>query len=234
VLRSIFVRLGSTVNTILGRARKPGGTTLRLSTRLIAVVGTTVFWITILVFAAIAARVARLDAFSGGLDRLVAYLPTLIAGSLIVLAGYLVSALARDVVATTLSSVGAAQHRIIGFAAQSAVFLTAAVIGLDQIGVDVTFLIILVAVLVGGISLSIALAFGLGARDLVGNLIASHQTKRMIERGESARIGESEGRVLEITPTCVVLITDRGRLLVPAKLFQQQATLILSDEDSDQ
>jgi hypothetical protein len=56
----------------------------------------------------------------------------------------------------------------------------------------------------------------------------------MIERGESARIGESEGRVLEITPTCVVLITDRGRLLVPAKLFQQQATLILSDEDSDQ
>jgi len=172
VLRAIVVRLGGTINGILGRARKPSSTSLRLSTRLIAVVGTTVFWITILVF--------------------------------------------------------------VGFAVQSAVVLTAAVIGLDQIGFEVTFLIILVAVLVGGIALSIALTFGIGACDLVSNLIASHQTRRIIERGESARIGETEGRVLEFTPTSVVLITERGRLLVPAKLSLQHATLILSDEDIEQ
>jgi hypothetical protein len=234
LLRALFLRLAGALNRILGRVRRSRGrTSLHLPARLIALIGTTVFWITILLFGASAARIARLDTFSAGLDRLVAFLPTLVAGSLIVLAGYLLSSLVRDFVTTALRSVGTTQHELLGFAAQGAVFMTAVVIGLDQIGIDVTFLIILVAVLLGGLALGVAFAFGFGARDFVANLIAAHEARKAFEAGESARIGDTEGRVLEFTPTAIVLVTDRGRVLVPAKVFQEQAVLITSDADDE-
>lgn len=234
LLRAAFVGAGASINGLLRTLTRPAfARAPRLSPTLVALIGNVLFWVVILLFAAISARVARLDAFSSWLDRVVSYLPTLVAGGFIALAGYLVSTLVRDVVSAAVASAGSAQKDLFGFAAQVAVFVTAVVIGLDQIGLDVTFLIILLAVVVGGGLLSMALAFGFGARDFVGNLIAAHHMQRTLEPGEHARIGDMEGRVLEITSTSVVLMTEHGRLLVPARLFQQQTALILGGGEDE-
>jgi hypothetical protein len=180
----------------------------------------------ILLFAAAAASVAGLDAFAVWLNRIVDYLPTLLAGILIALAGYLLSSLVRDIVSTALASMGTRETEFAGVAAQVAVFLTALVIGLDQIGIDVTFLVILVAVLVSGALLSMAFAFGFGARDFVGNLIAARQLRSELAPGDYARIADVEGRILEVTPTAVVLLNEKGRCIVPAAYLQRQPTLI--------
>jgi hypothetical protein len=199
----------------------------------LALIGNVAFWVVMLLFAAMAARVGRLDAFTSWLDRIVAYLPMLVAGGLIALAGYLVSTLVRDVVAATVASTGSSQADLFGFIAQSAVFLTAVVIGLDQIGIDVTFLITLLAITVGGLLLALVFAFGFGARAFVGNLIAAHQVQQILEPGIVVRIGEDQGQVLEITTTSVVLVTDKGRLVVPAKTFQEQTALIVADYENE-
>src|SRR3970040_1127643 len=65
------------------------------------VLGSIVFWVVVLFFLTAATQVLGLDAFLGWLNRVVDYLPTLLTGGLIVLAGFLLSALVRDVVATT-------------------------------------------------------------------------------------------------------------------------------------
>lgn len=234
IFRAALIRLGTSLNAFLERFGRPAGArNVRLSRKLVGLIGNVVFWVIILLFAAMATRVARLEAFSGWLDRVVAYLPTLVAGGLIVLTGYLLSKLIRDVVSAAMVSAGSMQNELVGFAAQSAVFLTAVVIGLDQIGIDVTFLIILLAVLVGGTLLSLALAFGFGAGNFVGNLIAAQQVQRILERGQLARIGEIEGRVLEFTPTSIVLLTESGRVIVPAKRFQEETAVIVADDEDE-
>jgi uncharacterized membrane protein YjjP (DUF1212 family) len=111
------------------------------------------------------------------------------------------------------------------------VFLAGLVIGLDQVGIDITFLTILFAIVVGGLLLSVALAFGFGARDLVANLIGAQQLARLLELGQVARIDGIEGQVLELTPTSVILSTDEGRMAIPAKRFQEAAVLIVTAED---
>lgn len=233
-LRAVFIKLGSGMNRVLERINQPIGTRrLRLSQPVISLIGNVIFWVMILVFAAMAARVGRLDAFTSWLDRIVAYLPTLVAGGLIALAGYLVSTLIRDVVATTVASTGSQQSELFGFAAQSAVFLSAVVIGLDQIGIDVTLLITLLGIIVGGLLLSIVFAFGFGAREFVGNLIAAHQVHQTLQPGLVVELGEEQGQVLEITSTSVVLVTARGRLIVPAKRFLEQNTLIVADHEDE-
>jgi hypothetical protein len=45
------------------------------------------------------------------------------------------------------------------------------------------------------------------------------------------RVTDIEGEILEITPTDVVLDTDDGRAMIPAKLFGEYTCLLLNRED---
>jgi Mechanosensitive ion channel, conserved TM helix len=234
VLRVMFVKLAGGLNRVLERIARPAGTRrMRLSQPVLTLIGNVVFWVVILVFAAMAAQVGRLDAFSTWLDRIVAYVPTLVAGGMIALAGYLVSALVRDVVTTTVASTGSTHSELYGLAAQSAVFLSAVVIGLDQIGIDVTLLVTMLAIAMGGLMLAIVFAFGFGARAFVGNLIAAQQINRIIEPGNVVQVGGEQGQILEITATTVIMSTTTGRAIVPAKLFQEQVTQIVADHENE-
>ena len=226
--RAVLQRSGGALNRVLRRfERSASSHQLQISRRLVTLTANLVFWVIVLLFAAGAARVAGLDAFSVWLDRVIDYLPTLVAGLLIAFAGYLLSTLVRDIVAATFAANLAEQNEVAGFAAQAVVFITALVIGLDQIGIDVTFLISLASVVIAGILLSFAIAFGLGAREFVGNLIAARQLSGTLEVGDYARFGDVEGRVLEVTSTMVVLVNEQGRVLVPAAHLQSHKSEIL-------
>jgi hypothetical protein len=76
------------------------------------------------------------------------------------------------------------------------------------------------------------LAFGLGARTLVSNLIAAHHLREVLEPGQEIRIGDWEGTVLEVSATAVVLDTQEGRTSVPAKLYQEQAVVMLLSDNA--
>jgi hypothetical protein len=232
LVRAAAGRLGDAVNRLLDRFMRPSSLTrFRLSPRALKLIGNAAFWLVILFFITAATRVAQLDAFSSWLDRILAYLPNLLAGALIILAGYLVSALVRDLVGATLGSAGLAQSELFGAAAQGATFLTAVIIGIDQIGIDVTILITLIAIMVGAVLAGLSLAFGLGSRDFVSNLIGAHYLQQHLQPGQSARIGDIEGEVLELTPTSVVLATARGRTTIPAKVFNEAATVVMTPGD---
>lgn len=233
LLRSLSIRLAGGMSNILSGlsrwSRAKRRLTLTIGARML--IGNVVFWVVILLFVAMAARVARLELFTVWLDRIVAWLPTLLAGGLIVLAGWFVSILVRDLVSAALASAGSAQSELFGRVAQGFVFVASLVIGLDQVGIDITFLTTLFAICVGGLMLAVALAFGIGARDLVANLIGAQQLSRLLEPGQVARVDGMEGQVLELTPTAVILSTDEGRMAIPAKRFQEVSVLIVTAED---
>ncbi len=234
LVRAGIVRGGDAANRVLDRFLRAGSwAKVRLSTRVLVLVGNAAFWVVILFFITAATETARLDAFSSWLDRVIAYLPTLVAGGLIVLVGYLVSSLVRDLVSTTVSSAGVGQSDLFGALAQGVTFLTAIVIGMDQIGVDVTFLVTIVGIAIAAVLGSLSLAFGLGARTLVSNLIGAHYLQQELQPGQLARFGSVEGEVLELTPTSVILATPEGRMSVPAKLFDEEVTIVVTPGDDD-
>lgn len=234
LVRAGIVRGGDAANRLLDRFLTAGSwASMRLSSRILVLVGNAAFWVVILFFITAATETAHLNAFSSWLDSIVAYLPTLVAGALIVLVGYLVSALIRDLVAATISSAGLGQSGLFGAMAQGVTFLTAIVIGIDQIGVDVTFLVTVVAIAFAAVLGSLSLAFGLGARIFVSNLIGAHYLQQELQPGQIARFGSVEGKVLELTPTSVVLATQEGRMSVPAKVFNEEITIVVTPGDDD-
>ncbi|MDJ0942533.1 MAG: hypothetical protein QNJ30_03675 [Kiloniellales bacterium] len=235
ILQSLGVRFANWLNGLFDRrfgaeqARR-----LRISNAGVKLIGNVTFWVIILFFVTAATRVLGLDAFSAWLDRVVVYLPTLLAGGLIILVGLLISTLARDLTTAAVASGGFPHAELFGGSVQAAIFVTALVLGINQIGIDVTLLITLIAILVAAVVGSLALAFALGSRSFVGNLIGSHYLQQQYQPGQRARMGGVEGEILELTPVSVILATTKGRVVIPAKVFSEETTTLVTEAPSDE
>ena len=231
LLRAGTNRAGDHINRILGRFFQSGRlSTLRLSPRMLSVLAEIIFWLTLFVFVSIAARAVGLTRFATWLDRAVVNLPNLIAGVLVIVAGFFLGTFARDIATAASPATRTAQNLLIGKAAQIVITAVALVIGLDQIGINVTFLVTILAIATGVLLGGFAIAFGLGARRYVENLIGARELRREIEPGQVLRFGEIEGEVLEITATTLVLATRDGRRRIPAGTFAAESVTIVDAE----
>ncbi|MDJ0949377.1 MAG: hypothetical protein QNJ94_10685 [Alphaproteobacteria bacterium] len=235
LLRAATLRLGAGLNRLLDRFFVRGPLRrVRLSQPALVLVGKVIFWLIILISITLASRTADLRLLSSWLDGVVTYVPTLLAGGLIILAGFLVSILARELTAATLSSAGVSEAELIGRGVQGTMLVLALIIGIQQIGVDVTVLVILIGIVAATSLGGLSLAFGLGARALVGNLIGARYMQQYVHAGQIARVGEIEGEILELTPTGLILATERGRTTVPAKLFNELPVLLITPSQDDE
>jgi hypothetical protein len=185
------------------------------------------FWITLFVFVTAALKTAGLTGVAAWLERVVEFLPGIVSGGLIILVGYILAGLVRDVTLAAAHSAEFTEAVVISRLAQAVTLVTALIIGLDQIGIDVSFLTTMLGISSAALLFGFALAFGLGARTLVSNLIAAHHLRDVLEPGQDIRIGDWEGTVLEVATTAVILDTEAGRVSVPAKLYQEQAVVLL-------
>jgi len=75
-----------------------------------------------------------------------------------------------------------------------------------------------------------ALAFGIGSKETVSNILASYYLQKTYRVGQEVRIAGLEGRILEITSTAVSLDAPVGRVLVPARKFSEEASVLLKGE----
>lgn len=189
--------------------------------------GKIIFWLVMLFFIAASTSILGLDLFATWLGGLLAYLPKLLAGILIMLGGYLLSNLLSTMARATAESAGLAQAGWIGAFTKFAVIFTALVIGIEQLGINIHFITTLVIVLTGVLSFGLALAFGLGSRELIANVVGARQARKHCQIDDHLKVGETDGILVEITDTMLVLETAQGRALLPAKYWLEQSSCVL-------
>lgn len=187
-----------------------------------------VFWIVFLVFVTIATESLGLDIVSGWLTGVVRFVPRILGALFVVFLGTLIASAVRTAVTAAATSAGFSYAQAVGRMARIGVLLISVIVALDQVGLDVAFLIVLVAVVAGAMLGGAALAFGLGARTSVSNILASHYLVDTFKVGHRIRIGDVEGKILEITPTSVIVEADQGRTVIPASQFSEQVATLLS------
>lgn len=228
ILRGLAVRLMGVLEVLVNRMfRGRVESAPRLPSASIQIVGSLLFWVVILFFVAAATQVLGLAVFTAWLKDVVGYLPTLFAGILIVIAGALLSGLARDVTVAAMPGLPEAQRLLLGRIVQSLLLMVAVVVGADQVGVKITFLVILAAVVAGAVIGGLALAVSLGARTFISNLIGAHYLRQAFGVGQRVRIGAYEGRILDLTPVSLVLECDEGRVTLPAKIFNEEPIVLV-------
>ena len=227
LLRALTMRAVMLLDKIFSRMGAPGTERLRMG-RASVVLGTIVFWVVILFFVTAATQVLGLAPFTRWLGQLVEYLPTLAAGGLILAAGYVLGRIAADLVRATVTRLPPAQRSVLARTAQVVIVVGAALVGAEQIGIKVTFLVVFIAAVAAAVVGGVALSVGMGARDYISNLIGAHYLRQAFPVGQTVRVGEFEGRVLEVNATALILETVNGRVSVPGRVYNEQAITVIA------
>ena len=150
------------LSTVLSK----GGIKYKLS----ELIGVIVYWLIMLAVVMIVFNALQLTVAAELFQSVVAFLPNVIAAVFILVLGIFAAAFLSSTVRTTASNAGIAQSHLLAQFAQTVVVISATVVALQQLHIQLVgevFLIIL-----GGVSLGCALAFGLGCKDLAGRYVA--------------------------------------------------------------
>lgn len=138
----------------------------------------TVFWVIILVFGMTIADVLELNAMRDTIRDLVGYVPSVIAGAIVLTLTVAGARLLKSVVQTSLAQLKIDFAHTIGTVTQWAVIIFGAILTADQLGFDTTILTTNLTVVVAGAVLALALAFGLGGRDIAKDWMERTLPKR--------------------------------------------------------
>ena len=193
------------------------------------VMGGFVFWLVLVFFIAAAMETLGLPVVTASLGRIVYYLPNVLAALVVGFIGVIIGNLLGSAVARATSNAGMALGPMVGATVRATVILVAAVVAIEQVGIKADLLVIIIAVVVGTVLAGAGLAFGLGARTAVSNIIASHYVGQAYRVGQTVRVAGVEGRIVETTPTAVFVAAKEGRVMIPAKTFSEHTSLLLTD-----
>ena len=192
------------------------------------VVRSVVYYGTLVVFLLLALQTLSISLVRNWMDGLLEYVPQFILGGLIILSGYLIGIVTRSVVAGLM---GVSSDHLMPRLVQVLVITVAILTGLAQTAINISFItdmiVILMAFFFGGLSL----AFALGSRQLVENLLA----RRALDRyrvGDHVRLNDVQGRIIEILGTAVVLESIEGVITVPCARFVDSEVVLVNEEQA--
>lgn len=151
------------VDTILAK----GGIKISLS----ELVGAVCYWIIILVTFLVAANATGLTVAADLLNRVVLYVPNIVAAVFILILGIFGATLLNNVVQTAAANAGIAQSRLLGKVTEIVIIVFTAMIALEQLNMAMKTIDLVISIVLGSLGLGVAIAFGLGCKDIVGKFV---------------------------------------------------------------
>ena len=130
-----------------------------------------VYWIVILIFLLASLNILGLSVVTQLLNKLLLYIPNLIAGILILIFGLFFANIISRVVKTTCLNAGVKGGDILGEISKYGVIIFFVAISLEEIGLASNILLAGFIIIFGAICLALALSFGLGGKEVAGEYI---------------------------------------------------------------
>jgi len=230
--RMLAVRIVNAIErAVPGRAFRTSFGGIARERRVADIVGGVVFWGVLLFFIATASDALGLPLLTSVVASFSLFVPRVFAAVLILVVGLVIGNLARGAISATATSAGSSFGPGLGQLVRIAIITSAVLIAMGELGVDIAILTAFFSVVLAALLGGFALAFGLGARTAISNIIGSHYLRKTFEIGHTVRIGDLEGVISELTATTVVLDVPDGRLIVPAKQFGEMPSMLLVKRD---
>jgi hypothetical protein len=164
--------------------------------------GKAVSWLVMLAAAMQAARAWNLGMIGDGIARVIAYVPHLVGAAIIFAAALYVGNWVRDRIARSEAvHDGAGQRPVVGSSVRAGILAFGAFMALRELQIAHEIVTIAFGVTVAGIALAAALAFGLGARGIAGQVAQDWFDRRPHWNGSKREIPTSSARQPARPPT---------------------------------
>jgi hypothetical protein len=135
------------------------------------VVGFMVYWLIILVFVVSAANAMQLTVVVQFLEQVVVFMPKLIGAVLVAAGGLLLANFLGEIVRNAATANKIHEAMVFSKVVRFTVLVFASILALEQVGINATMIASSVQIILATIGLGLAIAFGLGGRDVAADII---------------------------------------------------------------
>ena len=137
-----------------------------------------IYWLLVIVVVFLAINVAGVPIPSEVIGNLLAFIPKIIVGIILFIASLLVGNIVEGVVNTAAGNAGIQKPYVLGKAAKTVIIIFGVVLALDEMGIGENFVTSVFNIILASGALAFALAFGLGAKDVVKKWLEDFMTKK--------------------------------------------------------
>ncbi|MBN1526692.1 MAG: hypothetical protein JW919_03805 [Candidatus Omnitrophica bacterium] len=140
-------------------------------------IGGIIYWLIMLVVAVTVLNALNLAVAANLLSRLVEYVPNILAAIFVLVLGSFLATFVSAVVRTTANNAGVKNSKFLSQISQTIIVIFSVIIAVEQLNIATAFIALTVNIILASLGLGIALAFGLGCKDMVGKMVADYMNK---------------------------------------------------------
>jgi small-conductance mechanosensitive channel len=160
-----------------------------------------------------------LIAISNAIGVFFSYLPNILAALLLLVLGSTVGQFMGKMVTQAAESSGLESASALGRIVSALIIFLVSMMAIGQLKIDTEMVRIVTSILLGAGALAFGIAFGLGTRDIVRNLVTGFYTRRLLAVGQDLTIAGHTGILTAMTPTHIVLNREGYDIVVANSKF---------------
>lgn len=183
-------------------------------------------WIMYIMLSLMVLDILNLNSISLKIGELLDYLPKLFTALVIFMIGLLFANFVKKGLKSLFESMDLSGGKMISQVVFFLLLTFISITALNQAGIDTEIITNNVNMIIAAFLLAFAIAFGLGAREVVGKLLNTFYARKTYEVGQKIIFNDDIYTVEAVQSISVILKNAKGKLIVPIKdLIENQVQL---------
>lgn len=172
-----------------------------------------IFWLIALTFLVSATESLGLARVSSTIDSFVLYIPKVLGAAFILMIGLFIAQFVRDVIVSGAEGFGSDLAAPLGSACYGLLVIIVVTLSIGQLDLETALLTDVISIALLSIGAAAAIAFGIGSREIAGNVLAANYVREMFKEGDHITTGDQTGRVNQITSVKTEIKLENGDLV---------------------
>ncbi len=131
-------------------------------------IGVICYWLALLVTFMVAINAIGLTIAADLLNKVVLYIPNVIAAMFILILGMFAATVLKNIIVTAANNAGFNQGKLLSKIVEVVIIAFAIFVALEQLNIGIRITELTLGIILGSLGLGLALAFGLGCKDVAG------------------------------------------------------------------
>ncbi|PHQ61399.1 MAG: hypothetical protein COC08_04945 [Maribacter sp.] len=180
-----------------------------------AIILSFVKWIMFLIFLIVAADIMNWSIISSEIGNLLRYLPKLFSAIALFMIGLYIASFVKKTILGVFESFELSGSKIISTIVFYVIIVFVSITALNQAGIDTTIITNNVTIILGSFLLAISIGFGLGSKEIIGDLLKTFYARKNYAIGDKIKLNGVEGIIESIDNISVTLMTEKGKTIIP-------------------
>jgi small-conductance mechanosensitive channel len=177
------------------------------------------YFLVLFLLAKTASDALGLVAISNAIGAFFSYLPNMIAALLLLILGTTVGQFVGQMVTQAAESAGIDSAPTLGRLVSALIVFIVAMMAIGQLKIDTEMVRIVTSFFLGAGALAFGLAFGMGTREIVRNIVTGFYIRKVLNIGKAVDVAGQSGVLTAITATHAILESDGQDIILANTLF---------------